>query len=50
MKKLFILLAFITTAAYADCQQFTIINTSGQAVSCVRCCDNGNPCTIICGN
>lgn len=50
MKKLTLLLAFITTAVYADCQQFTVIQGDGRVVSCVRCCENGNPCSVICGN
>lgn len=50
MKKLILLLALITTAAYADCRQFTVVQPDGRAVSCVQCCEAGNPCTIICGN
>jgi len=50
MKKLIAVLAFVATSAYAACNQFTVVQGDGRVVSCVQCCEPGNPCTVICGN
>ena len=47
MKKLLLALAFVATAAHADCITNTIINKDGTMTVCTTCCVAGS-CITTC--